>query len=528
MPDETGLILILPACLLLICGFIPRNLANTRVNQLRPLTTLLTGSQCVLATLFVLLYSSQVFFDPTLSKLPQSCKIADINFLMLDGISCLMFSLVSFVGWIICRYSIRYLDGESEQGNYFRWTGFTVGAVSLMAISGNLLLFILAWSISSLGLHHLLLFYRNRPAAQRAAWTKFTVSRIGDIALIAATILIYQEFQTLNFSEIFAAIRLQSEFNSPRMMWAISLLVAGGVLKSAQFPFHTWLPQTLDTPTPVSALMHAGIVNAGGYLMIRTSPLLLLNPTAMTSLALIGTVTTCYAATVMLTQTSIKKNLAYSTIAQMGFMMLQCGLGAFSAAMLHILAHSLYKAHAFLNSGNVLEQNRTSGWNQAIHPTQQGSPVKLLIAGTCILLAYFSSLSLFNINPLTKPGGMLLGFVLCLALLGWMRQAIQANNRSLLIRTAGISLVLCLAYSFSFVVIDKLVGLDQPTPASNTSYLTWTAAALIVAGFSSMSLLHRRISQSHQSAWINKLYIHAINGFYVEALLRQHFRNLIR
>ncbi|MCA9020618.1 MAG: hypothetical protein KDA74_10775, partial [Planctomycetaceae bacterium] len=137
-----------------------------------------------------------------------------------------------------------------------------------------------------------------------------------------------------------------------------------------------------------------------------------------------------------------------STIAQMGFMMLQCGLGAFSAAMLHILAHSLYKAHAFLNSGNVIEQNRASGWNQARNQEQHNAPVKLLIAGACIVMVYFYSLSLFSIDPLTKPGGILLGFILCLALLGWMKQAIQTNNPSLLIRTAGLSLILCLSYSF--------------------------------------------------------------------------------
>jgi len=309
-------------------------------------------------------------------------------------------------------------------------------------------------------------------------------------------------------------------------MWAVSLLVVGAVSKSAQFPFHTWLPQTLETPTPVSALMHAGIVNAGGYLMIRTSPILLLNPTAMASLALVGTVTTCFAATVMLTQTSVKKNLAYSTIAQMGFMMLQCGLGAFSAAMLHILAHSLYKAHAFLNSGNVLEQFKALGWNKVNHHEQKVSSSKLFIAGVCIVLVYVLSLALFSINPLTKPGGILLGFILCLALLGWMRQALQTNNRSLLIRTACISLILCLAYSFSFVAIDNIVGLSQNT--SNSSDLAWAAAALIVFGFSSMYLLHRKITQTHKSAWINKLYIHAINGFYVEAMLRHRFGNLTR
>ncbi|MCA9017502.1 MAG: hypothetical protein KDA77_19420, partial [Planctomycetaceae bacterium] len=383
MSAGIGLVLILPASLLLLYGLIPKKRANTRVYQLRRITTFLTGIQCLLATLLVLLYAAKIVLDPSLISLPKTLKLAEINLLLFDGASCLMFSLVGFVGWVICRYSTRYLDGEPDQGNYFRWTGFTIGAVSLMVISGNLLVFILAWSISSLGLHHLLLFYRNRPAAQRAAWTKFMVSRFGDVALVGATILIYQEFQTLNFSEIFAAIQIQSDLNSPQLMWAVALLVLGAIAKSAQFPFHTWLPQTLETPTPVSALMHAGIVNAGGFLMIRTSPLLLLNPTAMAGLALVGTVTTCFAATVMLTQTSVKKNLAYSTIAQMGFMMLQCGLGAFSAAMLHILAHSLYKAHAFLNSGSVLEQFKAAGWNQVNHPDQKVSSSKLFAAGAC-------------------------------------------------------------------------------------------------------------------------------------------------
>jgi len=526
MSAGIGLVLILPACLLLMHGLIPKKRANNCVFQLRRMTTLLTGIQCLLAALLVLLYTAKIVLDFSPISIPETLKLVDLNLVMFDGASCLMFALVGFVGWVICRYSIRYLDGEPEQGNYFRWTGFTIGAVSLMVISGNLLVFILAWAISSLGLHHLLLFYGNRPAAQRAAWTKFTVSRFGDLALISATILIYQEFQTLNFSEIFAAIKVQSGLDSPRIMWAVSLLVIGGISKSAQFPFHTWLPQTLETPTPVSALMHAGIVNAGGYLMIRTSPLLLLNPTAMAGLAVVGTVTTCFAATVMLTQTSVKKNLAYSTIAQMGFMMLQCGLGAFSAAMLHILAHSLYKAHAFLNSGSVLEQFKASGWNQDNQPIRNVSFSKQFVAGACILLVYLTSLTLFGLNPLTKPGGILLGFILYLALLGWMRQALQSDNRSLLVRTACISLMFCLAYSFSFVAIDKMVGPGQTT--FPMSYLAWVAAALIVTGFCSLSLLQRTITHTHKSKWINRLYIHAINGFYVETLLRQRFGNLTR
>jgi len=133
---------------------------------------------------------------------------------------------------------------------------------------------------------------------------------------------------------------------------AICLLLVGvAMLKSAQFPFHSWLPDTMETQTPLSALMHAGIINAGGFLIVRLSPVVSLSPVALNTLAIVGAFTAIFASLVMMTQASIKRMLALSTIAQMGFMMLQCGLGAFSIAVLHIVAHSLYKAHAFFIVG---------------------------------------------------------------------------------------------------------------------------------------------------------------------------------
>ena len=241
------------------------------------------------------------------------------------------------------------------------------------------------------------------------------------------------------------------------------LLVAGAITKSAQFPFHTWLPQTMETPTPVSALMHAGIVNAGGYLIIRTSPLVSLTPWALTMLAIIGGVTACFAAVVMLTQTSVKKSLAYSTIAQMGFMMLQCGLGAFSAAMLHILAHSLYKAHAFLSSGSVISERLATPVSRdrtVDHPRSLGHEASR--RGT-IIVAFLGILPrLFGINPSVKPGGLLLGGVLCLALTYWVGQVMRTRKPS----TAGSRDVgrggLCLAYVASFVAVDKIVAASLP------------------------------------------------------------------
>jgi NADH:ubiquinone oxidoreductase subunit 5 (subunit L)/multisubunit Na+/H+ antiporter MnhA subunit len=133
------------------------------------------------------------------------------------------------------------------------------------------------------------------------------------------------------------------------------------MLKSAQFPFHSWLPDTMEAPTPVSALMHAGIINAGGFLIIRLSPIVALSAASLLALALCGAFTALFASLVMLTHASVKRSLAFSTVAQMGFMMLECGLGAFGPAVLHLVAHSLYKAHAFLGSGGAVDRERSGG-----------------------------------------------------------------------------------------------------------------------------------------------------------------------
>jgi NAD(P)H-quinone oxidoreductase subunit 5 len=344
--------LVVPALVLVAAVLVPPRRANLFGTLFRKLVTLVAAAQSIVAIGMAAAYVTGVTgnIDATLITIGDGYLAASVYY---DGVSSLMLALVSFVGWVICRYSIRYLDGEPAQGQYFRWTGFTIGAVSLLVLSGNLLMFLGCWVMTSLGLHHLLLHYGHRPGAQRAAWTKFTVSRLGEAAVLAAIVLIYGHFGTVEFSELFRAIGSESGEFPAAVQIAGLLLVVGAVTKSAQFPFHTWMPLTMETPTPVSALMHAGIVNAGGYLIIRTSPIVSIAPWALSILAIFGAATACFAAAVMLTQTSVKKSLAYSTIGQMGFMMLQCGLGAFSAAMLHILAHSLYKAHAFLSSGNA-------------------------------------------------------------------------------------------------------------------------------------------------------------------------------
>ncbi len=348
------------AVLQMLLVLVPDMWARRYCGWLRQVAITLAAGQVLLAAVAL---ANHLLAAQTGASATSVLQLEFFSFLY-DGTSSLMFLLVSFIGWTTCQYSKRYLDGEQHQGRYYRWMSFTIGAVSCMVLAADLLTFCVLWCITSFGLHNLLVHYRERPAAQRAAWTKFIVSRIGDLAVLTAICLYYPLVNTLQFSEL-AAAALNPELASlPTFQLATLALAFGVMVKSAQIPFHTWLPLTMETPTPVSALMHAGIVNAGGYLLVRSSPLLSSSTLAQIMLVIVGTMTACVASIVMLTQSSIKKKLAYSTIAQMGFMLVQCGLGAYSAAMLHILAHSLYKAYEFLSSGSVI--SRRAGMQSAL------------------------------------------------------------------------------------------------------------------------------------------------------------------
>ncbi|TWU04452.1 proton-conducting transporter transmembrane domain-containing protein [Stieleria varia] len=531
MSFAVACVLLLPALVLLGFALVPTGLANARVEWLRRTITWISGLQFVSAFLLTSLFvtgASPVIAEQLLSAdhLPFAVSV------YFDGVSSLMLTLVSFVGWVICGYSARYLDGEATQGRYFRWTAFTIGAVSIMVISGNLLMFVAAWILTSLGLHQLLTHYGHRPAAQRSAWTKFAISRLGDVSLIAALVLIYRQFNTFDFAELFAAAE-SMESVTTSLGVAGFLLVVGAITKSAQFPFHTWLPLTMETPTPVSALMHAGIVNAGGYLMIRTSPLVALAPWALTFLAIVGGFTACFAAVVMLTQTSVKKSLAYSTIAQMGFMMLQCGLGAFSAAMLHIIAHSLYKAHAFLSSGTLfpgeqvpdprLNAHRVDAHRVDAHRVDAQAFGRLItswgIAGISTLGILSLSFAAFGVDPIVKPGGLLLGGVICLALTYWVAQVYQAGNAKLWVQAMIVAGALCTAYTCSFVAVDQVISAS--IPSSNTAQIPWAVSGIILVGFLAVFGLQATVTGKSQAKWISKWHVHASNGFYMESIVRR-------
>ena len=285
----------------------------------------------------------------------------DLTF-KIDALSTLLFSMVSVIAMIISQYSLRYLDGEERQYYFYKYLIFTVTSVSVLVLSSNLMMFFIAWCLTSTGLHKLLLFFENRTQAVLAARKKIIISRIGDLMLLVAFVLTYKTFGTLEFDAMFAkAADMTFAADHSFAISAIGVLFAGGALtKSAQFPFHFWLPETMETPTPVSALMHAGIINAGGFLIIRLSPIMTHAELPHLLLTIAGAITAVYGALVMITQNDIKKKLAYSTVSQMGLMIFACGLGAYSIALFHMVAHSFYKAYAFLSTGDLIIESKKS------------------------------------------------------------------------------------------------------------------------------------------------------------------------
>ena len=281
-----------------------------------------------------------------------------------DRLSTLMMVLIAGVGTLIFRYSTNYMYEEPGYGRFLALVGATTSVLLCMVTSGNLLLLFVFWQLLSY-LLSLLAHNLHHPATFEGARRTFRFHRVGDAAFLAGIVLAYALYGTIEFDALFA--RAAAEPIGLQLAWGISvsgptavtlLVLVGAMSKSAQFPLHAWLPHSLYAPTPVHALLHAGIINAGGFLLNRLAPLYGLSPTTLHVALAVGMVTAVLGAAMMLTQSDIKKTLGFSTIGQMGYMIMECGLGAFALSVFHLIAHGLFKATVFLNCGNVIHKAR--------------------------------------------------------------------------------------------------------------------------------------------------------------------------
>jgi NAD(P)H-quinone oxidoreductase subunit 5 len=513
----------LPAALFLAAGLVPAAGADRHPRAMRSVVigvaAVAVAAAAVTAALLAIAGPVDRAFWTAPGPLPLNVGV------FVDPLTAVMLLLVSFVGLVITRFAARALVGEPRQGRFFAWLSLTLGAVLLLVVSRNLVMFTVAWMLTSFGLHHLLAHYPDRPWAVWAARKKFLVSRLGDAFLLAAVGLTLWCFGSSDYATIFARADELRRSGGPLDPWLTAagmLFVLGAMTKSAQFPFHSWLPDTMEAPTPVSALMHAGIINAGGFLVIRLSPLVSLSHVALDLLALVGAFTALFGGLVMLTQTSIKRALAFSTIAQMGFMMLQCGLGAFTAALLHIVAHSLYKAHAFLASGSVLDAAATMKVKAAapaglVRPLA-ALPVAAGIAGAATL----GTLAAFGIDPAVKPGGLVLASVMGIALTTLVWQALLSGSRRVSVAGVAAALGVGLAYAAAYVGFDRLlVSAAVAHGAGPASVLDVAVAVIVVVGFLGVFAIQAAGMTLARLPLVRSLYVHAANGLYCDIPARR-------
>lgn len=273
------------------------------------------------------------------------------------GVSSTVLLLVHFIGYVVLKYAQQNFELDSDNRRFLRWFLITLFSVMLTIVSNHLLMLWLGWVTVSISLHQLLMFYPKRYRAALAAHKKFIFARIAEIFLATAFLVIYFEHGTAYIDDIFALYPLASlNVNLHVAAMLISIVV---LIKCAQLPLHGWLIQVVESPTPVSALLHAGIINMGGLLLLLFSPLFSQSVFAQILVLLFATISAVSAAMVMMSITSIKVRLAWSTIAQMGLMLIECALGLYSIALLHLVAHSVYKAHAFLSAGETVNHHVT-------------------------------------------------------------------------------------------------------------------------------------------------------------------------
>ena len=434
----------------------------------------------------------------------------------LDVVSVAMSLLVSFIGWIVLRYSATYLDGEARQGAFLGWMAATLAVVLLLVQAGNLVHLVAAWVATSLALHRLLLFYGERIQAVRAARKKFFVARTGELALLMAAVLLVLGYGTGDIATLNAAAREGTAAGATQ--WAVVLLALAAMLKSAQFPSHGWLTEVMETPTPVSALLHAGVVNAGGFLLIRLADVVLLSPGALAILVMVGGFTALFGGVAMLAQPTIKTSLAYSTIAQMGFMVMQCGLALFPLALLHILAHSLYKAHAFLASGAAVE---------TVAAARRPGPVAIP-AGRAILRAFAVALALYAAIGVffglafgfaeKSPQSIALGAILILGVAYLLAQGFaDAAPKALTRRTALYALVASISYFALQSGAEWLTAGTLP-PAPSPGPMEWLLIALAVVSFALVAFAQTSFPLWADHPAAAALRVHLANGLYANAL----------
>jgi len=281
--------------------------------------------------------------------------------LVYNELSAILVPYVAILGLVIRKYATKYMWDEPGYKRFFILLNFIFSAIYLLVMSNNLIILTIAWQLMSIALYLLITFnVESKSAIKNGGWTMLT-HKLADLFFIVAVVLTYRTFGSFDLTELSQIWLEMSEKGSidDLMIYVIGFLfLFAAMMKSAIMPFHLWLPYTSEAPTPVSALMHAGVVNVGGILLNKIAFLLLLTPAVLNVAFVMGLVTAIGATLLMLAVSDVKRYLGYSTVGQMGYMIMEVGLGAFSLAIYHLMVHGIFKATFFLESGSLIRQAR--------------------------------------------------------------------------------------------------------------------------------------------------------------------------
>lgn len=416
-----------------------------------------------------------------------------------NGMQLTVLGVVAFIGFIVARFSGNYLSGDPGEQRFQRWLQITLACVTLVVTSNHLAVLIIAWIGISLSLHQLLMFYPERKRAVLAAHKKFLFARLAETCLIIAACLLYMQHGTLFVSDILADYRGGALQLSLAEQLAALLIASAAMVKCAQFPMHGWLIQVVECPTPVSALLHAGVINLGGFLILLMAPLMQHAVAANWLLLIVAGGTCVAAALITMTRVSIKVLLAWSTVAQMGLMLVECALGQYGLALLHLAAHSCYKAYAFLSSGGEVEA----------FLRKQMAPLRL--PTTSVLPGLFlSTLGLIGLLVLNGAlaGDASLWLLLTLFLLMILTERSSTRHAGSIVGAGFLALGLLVAYSAQKALFTGIAPLGSlPGPAE---------ALWCVLLFSVLLWAYWLLRQRGETELGRRLYRNLYAGFYLD------------
>ena len=379
MPQHTLMFLALAALLLPLLGFALMIFFGKRLPRQGDWfeTSLITSA--LLCALIVLVQKLLNYPEETLAlnftwvdfhNVPGIGPLKIILGFSIDNLAAIMLVVVSLISTLVHFFSIGYMEGDVRYSRYFAFLGLFSFSMLMIVLANNLFLLYVGWELVGISSYLLIGHWYEKKSASDAGMKAFIVNRIGDFGFLVGILVLYATFHTFGLQEIFEGIKAgQLPNGSQGWMTAAGILIfCGAVGKSAQFPLHVWLPDAMEGPTPVSALIHAAtMVAAGVYLVARTFPLMTAD--ALMVIAYIGAITAFISATIAIAQNDIKKVLAYSTISQLGYMIMGLGVGAYTAGFFHLVTHAMFKAGLFLGSGSVIHAMHHALHHQGDHHT---------------------------------------------------------------------------------------------------------------------------------------------------------------